>query len=322
MPLGHHGTSRATVEGVSDSVDLDLRVVRYFVAVAEHGHFGRAAAALHITQPSLSRQIRGLEKQVGAALLHRSAQGSALTDAGQVFLTRARDLLDDAARTLTHTRAAARPRRITIGYTTNLVVTPAVRELRDRCPDADVRVVHLPWNGAYPALMDHRVDIAVTRLPIPRDGIETTVLYREDRVLLLSRRHRLAHRTFVEFDDIATEPMPRVSDPVWDAFWRVDPRPDGRPAPDGPLLDDVSELFDYLAEGRAVLIAPADSRAPDLQPELMTIPLRGIGPGEVALARRHGETTKLVDIFTDCAAALLGPGEPSPRRRPPGPESG
>src|SRR5580658_2697019 len=95
--------------------DLDLRLVRYFIAVAEHRHFGRAAADLVIAQPSLSRQIRRLEHQLGARLLDRTSQGTKLTDAGQVFLPRAKALLRSAAQATAAARAAARPSRITIG---------------------------------------------------------------------------------------------------------------------------------------------------------------------------------------------------------------
>jgi DNA-binding transcriptional LysR family regulator len=297
----------------SEPVDLDLRVVRYFVAVAEHGHFGRAASSLHITQPSLSRQIRGLEGQLGAALLHRTSQGSRLTDAGSAFLAHAQTMLAAAARAAAHTRAAAAPDRITIGYTTNLVISSAVRELRRRHPDATVTTRHLTWNGAHPALLDRRVDVAVTRLPIAPDDVEITVLYREPRALLLSRRHRLAGRAAVDLTEISAEIMPRMSDPVWDAFWRIDPRPDGRPAPDGPVLDDTAQLFDYLAESTAVLIAPADSRIPDLHPDLVALPLLDVEPGEVALARRAGESSALIEAFADCAGAHVTAGRPSRR---------
>lgn len=73
--------------------DLDLRLVRYFLAVAEHRHFGRAAEELRVAQPSLSRQVRRLEEQVGARLFDRTAQGTQLSSAGTAFLPRARSLL-------------------------------------------------------------------------------------------------------------------------------------------------------------------------------------------------------------------------------------
>lgn len=167
-PSGGRSYSRIVPDLRPPPVDLDLRLVRYFTVVAEHQHFGRAAAALHLAQPSLSRQIRRLEEQLGARLLERTSQGSHLTDAGQVFLPRAEALLRAADQAATHTRAAARPSTITIGYTGNLIVTPAVRDLRRRCPGAEVRTLHLDWSEPQTALLERRVDAAVARPPFPR----------------------------------------------------------------------------------------------------------------------------------------------------------
>jgi DNA-binding transcriptional LysR family regulator len=77
----------------------------------------------------------------------------------------------------------------------------------------------------------------VPRLPFPTDQLHVTILYDEPRLLVVPLDHRLAGKESVTLDDIADGPLPRVrrSDPVWSAFWRIDPRPDGRPAPDGPL---------------------------------------------------------------------------------------
>lgn len=196
--------------------DLDLRVVRYFVAVAEHGHFGRAAEALHVTQPSLSRQVRRLEREIGAVLLERIPQGCRLTEAGAAFLPPAKALLHAATEAAAMARAAARPHRVTIGYATNFVVTPAVRELRRRHPDAEVSTVHLAWNEARDALLEHRVDIAVTRLPLRTDRLHVTPLHEEPRVLLVAVGHRLAGARAATLADIADEPMLRSTDPEWD----------------------------------------------------------------------------------------------------------
>ncbi|MEU6789180.1 LysR substrate-binding domain-containing protein [Nonomuraea angiospora] len=289
-----------------DSPDLDLRLVRYFTAVAEHRHFGRAAEALHITQPSLSRQIRGLERQLGARLLDRTPQGTRLTEAGEVFLPRAKTLLRSAAQAAAQTRAAARPSRITIGYTTGLIVTPAVRELRRLHPDADVRTSHVAWNEPRPALLDYRVDAVVTRLPLATDGLDVTILYDEPRTLLLSRDHRLAGRESVTLADIADEPLPRLADPdpAWDAYWRIDPRPDGRPAPDGPLIADIEDKFELIAAGEAVAIA-AGPIFVNLRPDLTSIPLEGVEPSHVVLATRAGDRNRLVPAFRESARALL-----------------
>ena len=282
---------------MSDSArapDLDLRLVRYFTVVAEHRHFGRAAGALHITQPSLSRQIRHLEQQLGARLLDRTPQGSRLTEAGQVFLPRAKALLRSAAETAARTRAAAEPSRITIGYTTKLIVTPAVRELRRRYPHAEVHTLHLAWNEPRTALLEHRVDVAVARFPFPTDQLHVTVLYDEPRVLLVPLDHRLAGKETVTLDDIADEPVPRLPDPAWNAYWRIDPRPDGSPAPDGPLVEAVEDKLELIAAGQAVAIVPAGVGTSSLRPDLTTVPLDDVEPCHVVLATRAGDDNRLL----------------------------
>ena len=290
---------------LSPPLDLDLRLVRYFTVVAEHRHFGRAAEALRVAQPSLSRQIRHLEQQLGARLLDRTPQGSRLTEAGEVFLPLARALLRSADQAAARTRAAAQPSRITIGYTIGLIVTPAVRQLRREHPDADVHSLHLDWNEPRAALLDHRVDAVVTRLPIRTGGLHVTVLYDEPRVLLVPLDHRLAGKESVSIDDIADEPIPRLPDPAWNAYWRIDPRPDGSPAPDGPLVQAIEDKNELIAAGQAVAVIPAGIAAGSPRPDLTTIPLHGVEPSHVVLATRAGDRGRLVAAFRKCAQALL-----------------
>jgi DNA-binding transcriptional LysR family regulator len=285
--------------------DLDLRLVRYFVAVAERRHFGRAAADLRIAQPSLSRQVRRLEQQLGARLLDRTSQGTRLTEAGEVFLLRAKALLRSAAQAAAATRAAAQPSRVTIGFTSGLIITPAVRELRHQHPDAEVHAMHLPWNEPREALLEHRADAVVTRLPIRTDGLHVTILYDEPRVLLVPRSHRLAGKESVTLDDIADEPMPRLPDAAWNSYWRIDPRPDGTPAPDGPLVDAVEDKLELIAAGQAVAIVSAGLRADSLHPDLTTVTLVDVDPSHVVLATRASDRGRLVAAFRKIAKDCL-----------------
>ena len=291
-------------------VDLDLRLVWSFIVVAEHQPFGRAAAALHTTQPSLSRQISRLETQLGARLLDRTPQGSRLTDAGQVFLPQAQALLRSATQATTSTRAAAQPARITIGYISGIIITPAVRQLRRRHPAADVQTLHLAWNEPRAALLDHRVDAVVARMPFSTSQLHITGLYDEARVLVVPLGHRLAGKESVTLDDIADEPVARVrqSDPAWSAFWRIDPRPGGRPAPDGPIAEAVEDKYELIAAGQGVAIIPASDH--NLRPDLTTVRLHGVEPSQVVLATRADDRNRLVAAFRAYAqSCLTGPAD-------------
>jgi DNA-binding transcriptional LysR family regulator len=279
--------------------------MRAFVAVAEHRHFGRAAAALHVTPSSLSRQISRLEQQVGARLLDRTPRGTRLTQAGEAFLPPAAEALRSAAQAAARARAAARPDRITIGYIVNLIITPAVHELRHRHPEAEVRTLHLDWDEPRAALLDHRADAVVARLPFPTERLHVTVLYDEPRVLVVPKDHRLAGKESVTVDDIAGEPMPRTQDPEWNAFWRIDPRPDGSPAGGGPLVTAVEDKIELIADGQAVAIVPATAPIASVRPDLTTVPLRDVGPCQVVLATRAGDRSRLVTAFRKCAQAQL-----------------
>ena len=285
--------------------DLDLRLVRYFTVVAAHRHFGHAAAELLIAQPSLSRQIRRLEQQLGARLLDRTPQGTRLTEAGEVFLPKAKAMLRAAAQAAAATKAAAQPSRITIGYTPGLIITPAVRHLRGQHPDANVQTLHLEWNEAREALSDHRVDAVVTRLPLTTDGLHVTILYDEPRLVLVPLEHRLAGKESVTLDDIADEPIPRMADPAWNAYWRIDPRPDGTPAPDGPFVAALEDKNELVASGQAVAIVPGGVYNGQVRPDIIAIPLHGVPPAHVILATRTGDRGRLVAAFRRSAQEFL-----------------
>ncbi len=288
-------------------MDFDLRLVRYFTVVAEHGHFGRAADHLHIAQPSLSRQIQRLEHDLGTRLLDRTPQGARLTKAGEVFLKQAKALLNAAEQAATMTRAAAHTNRIILGYTANIIITKAARELRNRRPDADVQTLHVLWHDVRKALLDHRVDAVVARMPFPSEGLRVSVLYDEPRGVVLPIEHRLADRESLTLADIADEPITRGDDPMWNAFWRIDPRPDGRPAPDGPLVGVLEDKIEYIAAGEAIAIVPMTTVSYPTRPDLVLLPLDDVEPGQVALATRADDHSQLVADWHEIARAELKP---------------
>ncbi|BCY09540.1 LysR family transcriptional regulator [Actinoplanes sp. L3-i22] len=285
-------------------MDIDLRLVRYFTVVAEHGNFHRAAAALRTAQPSLSRQIQQLEKVLGVRLFERTRQGSHLTAAGQAFLPEALALLTAAERAVDRARSANGSPTLLIGHTGNLIVTPVVRELRRRGISARTR--HLTQPDVAAALLDRRVDVVLARTPLPAGRLRVTVLYDEPKVLVVPVTHRLAGKESVSLADFADEPLVRYPDPALDAYWRIDPRPDGRPAPDGPVAATMEDKLELVAAGDALTMAPLGGDDTALRRDLTWVRVHDVEPCRVLVAARPGETGPLVEEFTRVAAALLG----------------
>ena len=228
-----------------------------------------------------------------------------------MFLPLAGEMLASAARAAARARAAAHPSRIVIGYTGNILITAAVRELRRLHPEADVHLRHLDWNDTPAAVLEHRVDVALARLPFPTDRLHVTVLYDEPRALLVPCGHRLAGQESVTLEDIADEALPRAADPAWNAFWRVDPRPDGSSAPDGPLIETVEDKLELVAGGQMLAIVPGGPGYLGLRADLTAIPLEGVEPSQVVLATRADDHSRLVTAFRRYARTHLTRPEPA-----------
>ncbi|MBI0382857.1 LysR family transcriptional regulator, partial [Streptomyces albiflaviniger] len=227
-------------------MDLDLRKLRYFVAVADQLHFGRAADELHIAQPVLSRQIRALEQDLGASLFTRDRHGVALTDAGRQLLDDAGPLLASAHAVRRRVSVAARgSRRLTVGFRAGIPVIPAARAFEARHPDVVVDVQRIEWEDQAPMLLDGRIDVGYVRLPIDEAGLRVTPLYTEPRVAVLPAGHRLAGKEEVTEADLAGEPL----------VWHADPstQPTRRPHPNaGYLVRGVDETLEHVAAGRGI----------------------------------------------------------------------
>jgi len=302
--------------------ELDLRAVRHFTVVAEHLNFGRAAQALNIAQPALSRQMQRLERQLGATLLDRTTRGTRLSDAGAAFLPAAHELLAAAERAARVARHAGAQPTIVIGFLEDLIITPAVRALRRRNPHARIRTRHLDHTEARAALLDHDVDALVARLPLPfpSEHTEATVLFDEPRVLVVPTTHPLASRTSVviaDFADDALVPCPITTASIsaaWSAFWRLEPRPGGRPASIAALpANGLEDRLELVAGGLAVAILPAGDRRFTLRDDLVGIPIDGAEPCQVAILNRTNDRDQLIADFRDCASTHLSPTKPTVR---------
>ncbi|MFI1030389.1 LysR family transcriptional regulator [Streptomyces sp. NPDC020951] len=278
-------------------MDLDLRKLRYFVAVADRLHFGRAADELHIAQPVLSRQIRALEQDLGASLFTRDRHGVALTDAGRQLLDDAGPLLASAHAVRRRVSVAARGSlRIMVGFRAGIAVAPAVRLFADRHPDVLVDVQRIEWDDQAPMLLDGRIDVGYVRLPIDEAGLRVAPLYTEPRVAVLPAGHRLAGKEEVTEADLAGEPL----------VWHADPstQPTRRPHPNaGYLVRGVDETLEHVAAGRGISFLARSATVFYSHPDVIYAPVPDLAPDQVCLAVAASRTSPVVDDFFTAAQA-------------------
>jgi DNA-binding transcriptional LysR family regulator len=190
---------------------VELRHLRYFVAVAEERHFGRAAERLHMAQPPLSQQIRRLETELGVTLLHRTTRRVDLTDAGAAYLDRARAILAavDEAGAEAQRVADGLVGRVVIGCVgsaTYSLIPALARTLREELPGIDFTFrgeMLVPDQVA--ALLAGRIDLALLRPPVDEDALRVRTLRREALIVALPDGHRLAGRRRLTVADLRDE---------------------------------------------------------------------------------------------------------------------
>ncbi|MFH8337310.1 LysR family transcriptional regulator [Streptomyces sp. AM6-12] len=271
-------------------MDLDLRKVRYFVAVAELLHFGRAAERLHIAQPVLSRQVRALEKDLRAELLVRDSHGVRLTDAGRQLLEDGRQLLNSADGTRRRVLRAARgPRRLVVGFRAGVVVAPALRAFAAAHPDVQGNARRVEWDDQERLLLDATVDVAYVRRPVRVAGLELRPLYREPRVAMLREDHRLAGKEELSLADLDGERWLRYSDT----------RPGDLP------IRTIEEKFECIAAGTAITLVPRSVAEQYSRPDISYVPVTDAEPDEVLLAWPQGHGSALVASFVEIAAEIV-----------------
>ena len=205
---------------------MELRHLRYFVAVAEELSFTKASERLHTAQPSLSQQVRQLENELGVRLLDRSRHHVALTNAGRIFLQQARDILGrvDHASKMARQAAQGKAGDLSVGTfpSADVRILPALRlVVAERLPDLRLLLHSRYAVDPISGLRNGTLDVAFMRGPMDADGLESVELLREDIILVLPAHHALAKKRKIpvkSLDDLPCITIERsLSPPLYDA---------------------------------------------------------------------------------------------------------
>jgi len=242
---------------------MELRHLRYFVAVAEEKNFTRAAERLHIAQPPLSRQIQQLEEDLGVALIEKGSRPLRLTEAGQFFLAHAKPLLDQVRdlRAMTQ-RVGQLERTLSIGFVASTLygqLPEIVRRYRERHPEVEVTLHEMTTVEQLKALKEGTIDVGFGRLKSEDPSIRRILLRDERMVVALSRGHRLAGKGALRLTELVREnlllypkaPRPSFADQVLRVFSEANLVPDH--------VTEVRELqiaIGLVAAGQGVSVVP------------------------------------------------------------------
>ncbi len=249
---------------------MELRHLRYFVAVAEKLHFGRAAKRLSIAQPPLSQQIKALEEEIGVALFDRTRKQVKLTAAGEAFLGEARKTLMQAEHSIEAARRAGRGEtgKLAVGFVSSAVygrVPRIFRLMRTRYPEVFLSLQDLSSEEQAEAVAGGRIDIGLIRPPVSvTESIAMRTIWQEPLMAVLPSEHHLSRQKKIALQDLAQDPfvqLPRqVAPGFYDQFIRICARSGFSPK----IVQEARNtptIVSLVAGGLGVSILPSSLRS-------------------------------------------------------------
>jgi DNA-binding transcriptional LysR family regulator len=288
-------------------MDVHVRDLRYFVAVAEERSFTRAAAErLFVSQPALSKQIRRLEASLGAELFGRGPGEVTLTGAGRALLPRARRLLADwdRAQHAVADAAAAEHAVLRVGFQTSIgrgLIPGVTAVMGELLPGWTLAFRQVSWADPATGLASGDADVAVAWLPLPPDGgFAWKVLTTEDRWVALPSAHRLAGREVIPFAELAAEPviaLPASAGAARD-FWLATGQR-STPARVAAEASSAEESMEAVTSGLGVVLLSAGNAGIYARDGIAFRPVSGLPPTELAVVWRAGDHRRAVQVFVD-----------------------
>lgn len=289
---------------------IDLRLLGYFVAVAEELHFGRAAARLQMAQPPLSAAIKTLEGRLGLTLLDRGPRRVALTDAGDLLLERSRELLRRHASLLAEMaalrRSETRSLRVAFpGPFAGLLVASALRAFTRESRDAHVDLRDVgPWAGANPVSSAH-ADVAVVVGERPGVVVASLFIATSPVVFVLGATHERATASTLAALELRDEPHVQFDQAT--ASWRDAWTPRGVSGVDPPWASNArtfEEALDLAAAGCGVVMAPALVSERHPRTDVRFVPVIDMPPVPIHVAWRHDDASSVVAEFVAAVREL------------------
>ncbi|MGX1849969.1 LysR family transcriptional regulator [Streptomyces sp. NPDC055299] len=266
-------------------MDLDLRKLRYFVAVAEHRHFGRAAQALFLAQPVLSRQIRAFEQELGSLLFTRTTRSVELTPAGRQLYEEARRITTVVEAALRRVHEADRgAQRLVVAFSPGLHVSDAIRAFTASHPDVEIDVFPLRWWEQDAPLRDGRAHVGYLRRPFDDAGLHTVPIGHETKVACLPVTHPLAGRHTLTSTDLDGES-------ILDVRTR--------------RTSSLEEKFELIASGQGIALVPLSVAGSYSRPDLVYLSVTDALPVETCLAAPESSAAGPVQDFLGIATTTL-----------------
>ena len=289
--------------------DLEVRQLRYFVAVAEELHFGRAAERLAMAQPPLSRAIRDLERQLGVQLFERTTRQVSLTPAGEVLLRDARTALDAvsaAGRRAQHAGRVVPALRLALKADYDAGLLPEILAAYQEEPAALPVEVQLGGRGdQIPPLHDGRADIAMLPLPFETQGLDVETMLTEPRVVALAATDPLAAHTSLRLADLRGRDLPDGT--AAERGGLVPPPPGWQ-----PVGRDIAQIFTMIALGSIVFYVPSSLASRQPRPDIAYRPVVDLAPSTLMLAWPQATRSPAVAAFVRVATAVAAAHYPAP----------
>jgi DNA-binding transcriptional LysR family regulator len=289
---------------------MELRQLRYFVAVAEELHFARAAARLLIASPSLSQQIKALERSLSTTLFERSSTGVSLTPAGHQLLPLARATLDAAAEVTATARRISEQRATVLrlgflGFTLTPTTRRLLTEFGREVPSVTVQLRQYEWDDPSAGLLSGETDAAFVRLPLTGDDrMQTVELASEPLFAIVAEGHELAGLDSVSSARLAEEhwlEVESVTDPVFARYWYFrDLR--GAAQPVRTSAGTVEEWLGEIAFGRGVNAVPSGLAEQYRRPGLAFVPISDAPPSRLVLAWLRDDASAVAETLARFAA--------------------